>query len=193
MARKKQFNPEAALKKAMLLFWEKGFYATSMQDLVDTLGINRASIYGTFENKSKLYELALDKYVELVRKRKADFLYQYINVRQGLYSLFEAEVELALSDEVNKGCFLINSISELSNSESDLNIKMVEYQNGMNQVYLNYLQYGVEQGQVSIYKDISTISACLSSFESGIKTLSKSKGIKEDCLKQSTLVIGVLD
>ena len=44
MPRTKQFNEEEVLNKAMELFWEKGFHATSIQDLVSHLGINRASL-----------------------------------------------------------------------------------------------------------------------------------------------------
>ncbi len=49
--RPKNFNPEEALNKAMDLFWDRGFEATSIQDLVDNVGINRASMYDTFGDK----------------------------------------------------------------------------------------------------------------------------------------------
>ncbi|MBI0380439.1 helix-turn-helix transcriptional regulator, partial [Streptomyces albiflaviniger] len=48
MARTKEFDPEAALQSALELFWQRGYEATSMADLVDYLGIGRASIYATF-------------------------------------------------------------------------------------------------------------------------------------------------
>ena len=47
MARPKKFNEEETLHKAMNLFWEKGYNGTSMQDLINGLGINRASLYDT--------------------------------------------------------------------------------------------------------------------------------------------------
>ena len=58
MPRTKQFNEEEILKKAMELFWEKGFHATSIQDLVAHLGINRASLYDTFGGKEELFKKA---------------------------------------------------------------------------------------------------------------------------------------
>ncbi|MFJ9115807.1 TetR/AcrR family transcriptional regulator [Streptomyces sp. NPDC102394] len=62
MARTKEFDPEAALQAALELFWERGYEATSMSDLVDHLGIGRASIYATFGSKHELYLKALDRY-----------------------------------------------------------------------------------------------------------------------------------
>ncbi|MGW3142609.1 TetR/AcrR family transcriptional regulator [Streptomyces sp. NPDC001139] len=62
MARTKEFDPEAALQAALELFWQRGYEATSMSDLVDRLGIGRASIYATFGSKHELYLKALDRY-----------------------------------------------------------------------------------------------------------------------------------
>jgi len=55
VARTKEFDPEAALQAALELFWRRGYEATSMSDLVDHLGIGRASLYATFGNKHELY------------------------------------------------------------------------------------------------------------------------------------------
>ncbi|WP_406147692.1 TetR/AcrR family transcriptional regulator [Streptomyces sp. NBC_01012] len=64
MARTKEFDPEAALQAALELFWRRGYEATSMADLVEHLGIGRASIYATFGNKHELYLKAVDRYSE---------------------------------------------------------------------------------------------------------------------------------
>ena len=62
MARKKNFDEVEVLDKAVNLFWEKGYNATSIQDLVEGLGINRASIYDTWGDKHQLYLSALKRY-----------------------------------------------------------------------------------------------------------------------------------
>ena len=62
MARTKCFNRDEALEKAIGAFWAKGYEATSVQDLVDCMGINRGSLYDTFGDKHKLFLEALDRY-----------------------------------------------------------------------------------------------------------------------------------
>ncbi|WP_460601774.1 helix-turn-helix domain-containing protein, partial [Flexivirga lutea] len=47
MPRVKSFDEKEVLAKAMCLFWKQGYSATSVQDLVSQLGINRASLYDT--------------------------------------------------------------------------------------------------------------------------------------------------
>jgi TetR/AcrR family transcriptional regulator, transcriptional repressor for nem operon len=64
VARTKEFDPDAALQSALELFWRRGYEATSMADLVEHLGIGRASLYATFGNKHDLYLKALARYEE---------------------------------------------------------------------------------------------------------------------------------
>lgn len=62
MARPKEFNPAEALDKAMHVFWRKGYEATSMEDLLTAMDINRGSLYATFGNKRELFLKAMDLY-----------------------------------------------------------------------------------------------------------------------------------
>ena len=71
VARTKEFDPEAALRAALELFWERGYEATSMADLVGHMGVARASIYATFGGKRALYLKALDRYGELIASARA--------------------------------------------------------------------------------------------------------------------------
>ncbi len=50
----------------MQAFWRKGYEATSIQDLVEQMGINRFSLYDTFGDKHRLYLAALDRYRQKV-------------------------------------------------------------------------------------------------------------------------------
>ena len=59
MARSKQFDPDEALNKAMQVFRHKGYSATSMQDLVEAMGIGRGSMYETFGGKQALFNVAM--------------------------------------------------------------------------------------------------------------------------------------
>ncbi len=62
MPRTREFDPEAAVGAAMELFWEKGYEATSIDDLVARLGVGRGSLYAAFGSKHALYLRALDRY-----------------------------------------------------------------------------------------------------------------------------------
>ncbi|MFB7941317.1 TetR/AcrR family transcriptional regulator [Streptomyces sp. NPDC004779] len=115
MARTKEFDPDAALQAALDLFWARGYEATSMADLVEHLGIGRASIYATFGNKHELYMKALDRYLEtrdpgLVEELSAPG--PALPAVRAVVRRFAAE---ATAEGVRlTGCFVTNSAAELA-------------------------------------------------------------------------------
>src|ERR1700683_354497 len=62
MGRPREFDTDAALEKAMRLFWAKGYEGTSVGDLTGTLGISRPSLYAAFGDKQSLFRAALERY-----------------------------------------------------------------------------------------------------------------------------------
>ena len=64
IGRPRGFDRDAALQAAMLLFWRKGFAATSMNDLCDAMGVRSPSLYAAFGSKEALYLEVMERYVE---------------------------------------------------------------------------------------------------------------------------------
>jgi AcrR family transcriptional regulator len=58
------FDKDAALEAAMLLFWERGYEGTSLDDLTAAMGLSRSSIYGAFGDKKELFSQAAQRYIE---------------------------------------------------------------------------------------------------------------------------------
>jgi AcrR family transcriptional regulator len=66
IGRPREFDRELALKTAMLVFWRKGFLATSMKDLCDAMGIRSPSLYAAFGSKEALYLEAVEYYAKTI-------------------------------------------------------------------------------------------------------------------------------
>lgn len=115
MARAKEFDPDAALESALELFWRRGYEATSMADLVEHLGIGRASLYATFGNKHDLYLRALDRYGETHQPLLVRELSQpgpALPAVRAVVRRFAAEA----MDGTRRahGCFVTNTATELA-------------------------------------------------------------------------------
>lgn len=120
MARTKVFDEEEIISKAMNLFWEKGYYATSAQDLVKELGISRSSLYDTFGFKHSLFLKCLMKY----RKEWIDPVIESANTitDAALYnkSLFDFIKRETFDLNHTKGCFWVNTAIEMDPVDSEI-------------------------------------------------------------------------
>jgi TetR/AcrR family transcriptional regulator, transcriptional repressor for nem operon len=113
MARTKEFDPDAALQRALELFWERGYEATSMSDLVEHLGIGRASLYATFGSKHDLYVRALARYNEAQDPNPVELLSQPGPALPAVRSLIERYADEATRDGRQRGCMVVNAATEL--------------------------------------------------------------------------------
>lgn len=173
MPRIKQFNEEEALKKAMEVFWKKGFYATSMQELVDGMGINRASLYDTFGSKEELFDRAFRLYREANQAKIRDFLFGIQPVQHGILRLFEQAIDGALQDPDAKGCFVVNATTELVDRDCTMASILQDNRLDFEQLFRDYLREGVKRGEISPDKDLKSIASLIFTLYNGVMVLSK--------------------
>ena len=119
MVRPREFDREIALEQARLVFWAKGYAATSTDDLVKAMGIGRQSLYNAFGDKWKLYMEALADYQQGSTSSHAQRLQAPASALQGLRDMLEG---LAVDDDALRalGCMGVGSVCEFGSTESQL-------------------------------------------------------------------------
>lgn len=175
MPRTKLFDEDQVLKKAVELFWKSGYHATSMQDLVDHLGVNRASLYSTYGDKKNLFQRAFQNYQQESLKSVKGFLAAHDNVKEGLCKLMKRSTEQTLCDPDRKGCFAVNTTTELVPNDPEMSEVLRNNQRQLERVFEEYMALGVERGQIDASKDLSSLSAHLFTFYSGLQVISKTQ------------------
>lgn len=113
MARPKGFEREEVLDRAVTVFWEKGFEAASIQDLVDAMGIQRGSLYAAFGSKQEMFLAALDRYGEVVVEQLLQSLQQGPSPVAAVQGFFEKLIGQIVGEGPWRGCLLTNSAVEL--------------------------------------------------------------------------------
>lgn len=121
MAGKKAFEPQRVLEKAMNTFWERGYEGISIEDLVQSTGIGRGSLYDTFNDKHSLYLAALDRYIAAGRAQTTALLAQTGTLQEVLQQLFQTQLDALLSDPARRGCFLMNASLEMAPHDPAVN------------------------------------------------------------------------
>ncbi|MYC27988.1 MAG: TetR/AcrR family transcriptional regulator [Nitrospira sp. SB0662_bin_26] len=160
----------------MVAFWDHGYRATSLQDLVDTMGINRASLYDTFGDKYTLFLKTLNSYNDnYVKPYIAERKRKY-SPRQAVVGMFDDICDRVQAGEDRNGCFIINTALELSPHDKEVS-KIVN----RTFVYIekNFFRKMIIRGQASgeIAKSVvpSTASRVLLSLFLGLRVLSRNR------------------
>ncbi|MEV4948527.1 TetR family transcriptional regulator [Streptomyces sp. NPDC053755] len=174
MARTKEFDPDAALQAALELFWERGYEATSMSDLVEHLGIGRASIYATFGNKHQLYMKAMDRYLATRDPLMTEELSQPGPALPAVRTLVRRFAAEAGADGTRTiGCFLTNSAAELG-ARDDIVARRVELSwEQIETLLLASLTRARAQGELSADRDPRALARMLLVLMQGIRLVGK--------------------
>jgi len=110
--RPRQFDPEEALDRAMLVFWEKGYRGTSLDDLTGVMGINRPSLYAAFGDKEALFIRAVDQYRGRYLGPPIRKLLEAGSLAAGLDEFFEDMAEVVVGAGHPPGCMIACLLSE---------------------------------------------------------------------------------
>lgn len=193
MPRVKQFDEKEVLTKAMNLFWKQGYSATSMQDLVSHLGINRASLYDTFGGKEQLFLSAFNQYRNINIEGTSKFLNSEPDVRKGLKKLFNKAINESLADQDRKGCFVVNTTTELTPGDKKIEEILEENKDNFQSIFYNYLKKGESEGQIDKGKDLKSIAGLFYMIYNGLKVVSKVESSKKDLTNSIDLTLSLLD
>ena len=107
LGRPREFDREVALQDAMLVFWRRGFLATSVSDLCAAMGIRSPSLYAAFGSKEALYLEAVDLYARTVGARVWDRLADGLPARARVENLLVTLAETLPENEIGPaGCMV---------------------------------------------------------------------------------------
>jgi TetR/AcrR family transcriptional repressor of nem operon len=112
MGRRKSYERDEVLGKAMRLFWERGFHATSTRDLAGAMGVNVYSLYAEFGSKEGLYEAALRRYDDEVVGRRFGRLETSDAGLEAVRQTMRYFGRAAGDNNPMLGCLACNAISE---------------------------------------------------------------------------------
>ncbi|MEM1310882.1 MAG: TetR/AcrR family transcriptional regulator [Cyanobacteria bacterium P01_H01_bin.153] len=193
MARSKTFNPEVALSKAMAVFWEKGYAATSMQDLVDAMGIHRGSLYDTFQDKRQLFLRAIAHYHHTVVESAIAHLKARGAGREAIEWHFKNLAERALESSPQRGCLVTNTLVELAAQDPEIATILKKGLQQVEDAFFQALVRAQDQGEIAADKDLRALAHYLTSSLQGIRVMSQ-VDTEPDSLRQTAqLVLSALD
>jgi TetR/AcrR family transcriptional repressor of nem operon len=139
MARTVEFKECEIIDKAMNVFWEKGYQATSMQDLVDAMQINRSSIYNTIGDKHQLFMKCISSYFDNAMLEIKEKVAKETSAKQALINIITDKASWIVDCE--KGCLGIKTVFEIAPEDNE--VRKLMSQN--NEIFLQFLAEVVQK------------------------------------------------
>ncbi|MEO0660648.1 MAG: TetR/AcrR family transcriptional regulator [Planctomycetota bacterium] len=157
---KKNFDVDAALRKAGETFWSAGYEATSMTSLLDAMGIQKGSFYDTFGSKRDAYLRALDRYAD-GRQAMLDGWAADSSPIECLRQLLTYVRDDCIGPEGRKGCMLVNCALELAATDPDAQRTVQTAFEAFRRTLEDCLERARERGEVGAQVDPAATSTTL--------------------------------
>ena len=181
MARARQFDGEKALEQALTLFRKQGYQASSLADLMKTMGLSRSSFYATFGSKHELFLATLASF------DKTAAIYNVIEPDSGLPSkaLLAQVFARAIASVIGGqgGCLFGNCAVEFSSADQPVLDHVTNGMQQLQEMFAEVIEIGQRKGDVPKDKSAQAIASNLVATYYGIQTMAKA-GLSLDALKQ---------
>ncbi|AIZ41907.1 MULTISPECIES: TetR/AcrR family transcriptional regulator [Cellulophaga] len=153
MARKKQYNEEEVINKAMRLFWKNGYEATSVRMLEKEMGINQFSIYASFKNKQGVFLESIKNYKKEINGIK-EILRQSNNGVTGIKQYFYNFLEFSKEGTLRKGCLVTNSVNEIKDdADPEVMVELKKFANEIRTLFVSNLKQDDQRKEIECKAD----------------------------------------
>lgn len=173
MARHKEFEREEVLEKAIQVFWNNGYNATSFQTLTEGMCINRQSIYDTYGDKHTLFIEALTYYYQ----KRTDYLTAHFAqdkpVKELIRAFFEQSIVNTTTEQKNQGCFLLNVTHEMVPQDKDVAAIANKNMKDLTAIFESAISRGIKSGEIVSSQTPAALAIYIVNTLQGLLTLCK--------------------
>lgn len=193
MGRSKEFEEREVLRKAMELFLEQGYEGTSMNDLVEHMGIHKKSLYDTFGDKHSLFMMVLDLFGDHMQAVLMSEVLKEGTAKQSIKFIFDRVIEGIWDVEQCWGCLFVNSSVELGLRDDEVKEKAGKAFAQTEHFLKKLIEKGQQAGEITCASDAEGLAEFLHNSLLGIRVLIRNSTSKEKLYRIAALSLSVLD
>ena len=168
--RPRTFDRDKVLDRAILTFWARGYSGASVDNLTDSMGISRPSLYATFGSKHDLFMEVIDRYASTFGRLPSRAFKHNLDARKVVADFFEICIRCATSKGKPRGC-LIASVATIE-AEKDTQVR--EKVSGMfadtDRAITDYFRAAQDDGLLSDEHDPQALARMVISITHSIAT-----------------------
>jgi len=155
----------------MQAFWDQGYCATSMANLVDATELNPGSLYAAFKSKQGLFLAALDHYGECSVARIGQVLAEADSPLEGIRTYLRQLAENVVNPQAKRSCFLVNTVLELARQNETVRERVNRHLDNIEAQFRQALEAAQANGELSPDKNPGELAVFLMSNIWGLRVL----------------------
>ena len=189
--RTREFDTDRTLEKAMTLFWEKGFEATSIQDLVEKTGVSRFGLYAEWGDKRGLFLAALDRYRDsVVRAALCDLEADGAGLLD-VQAYFDRLIAASSRRIGRRGCLMTNSAIEQS-PDAATTMRVRDHLERMERAFGRALEAERKRGRLRGEADPAELARFLTGVAQGLGVMLRAGASAASVAGAGRVALGVL-
>jgi TetR/AcrR family transcriptional regulator, transcriptional repressor for nem operon len=186
VARPREFDPDTALDRAMQIFWSKGYYATSLNDLCEAMQLNRSSLYAEFGDKRALFVKAIDRYSERLVTSGATAFSRPVPIRKAVAGFFADMIEQIAAGPDRMGCFIGNTAAEVATHDRVVAARVRRSLDRLEAMFHDAFAKAMARGEIPQHSDIRALARFFVAGAQGLHLVGKTtkdRAVLEDIVE----------
>ncbi|NEU97469.1 TetR/AcrR family transcriptional regulator [Bradyrhizobium sp. UFLA 03-164] len=171
--RPRSFDMEAAVERAMDVFWSRGYHATALPDLLRATKLSRGSLYAAFGDKHSLFLRALDRYIADALARIDVELDPRRAPVDGLRAYLAGYVERTRGANGRRGCLLVATAMELAGQDAEVNRRAAGFFRAMEARMADAFSRAEAAGKLADGVEPASAARILVCFVEGLRVVAK--------------------
>lgn len=192
MARPKAFDEDTALVRAMELFWDHGYTATSLAQLTACMGINRQSLYDTYGDKRGLFLKALDRYCVLAATQLLGALANPAAGLPEIKATITALIAFLSNTPTPRACLMANTAMEIAPHDRTVADKVRAFHHAMERAFAAALANARRRGDIARTANPAALATYLVSIVNGMAVAAKAGAAKARLQTIATVALTAL-
>lgn len=171
--RPREFDADAAIERAMGVFWSSGYNGTSLPDLLEATNLSRGSLYAAFGDKHGLFLRSLDRYIGEALTRLDSELDPRRNALAGLRACLAGYVERTSGAGGRRGCLVVATAMELAGRDVEVDRRIRRFFKAMETRLAAALARARAEGELVDDVEPATVARLLLCLLEGMRVVSK--------------------
>lgn len=180
--RPREFELDDAVRKAMGVFWDRGYHEASLPDLLEGMELSRGSFYKAFVDKRGVYLRALDVYIDDAIRKTGEILHSNSSPKAAIKDAFSRQVEESSGKEGLRGCFVVLSAVEMLPADEEVSARIARLFRRLQDLYAAAIIRAQALGEIDPELDERTLARFLVCQIQGMRVLGKA-GANRDATK----------